>query len=163
MKKEYFLYFLTVLFFTSACNREPANKEAVISDGEMAKIENLRSLTAEEGSSMLKLHCFTCHNPQSPSHDEMLAPPLAGIKWRYQKMYPDRSTFIARMTDFVSGPTEENALMKGPVRRFGLMPKPTLGKDEIRELAGYIFDHKLEVPEWFAEHFEEEQGKKWEE
>ncbi|MFT4566735.1 MAG: hypothetical protein ACI9FN_001696, partial [Saprospiraceae bacterium] len=31
-----------------------------------------------EVKKLLKMHCFSCHYPVAVSHDNMLAPPLAG-------------------------------------------------------------------------------------
>ncbi|GAB5552526.1 MAG: hypothetical protein Sapg2KO_21170 [Saprospiraceae bacterium] len=50
--------------------------------------------------------------------------------------------------------------MKGPIKRFGLMPKTTLSKNEIQELVKYIYHEELETPKWFPEHFEEEHAVK---
>lgn len=127
----------------------------------MTQVENIQALSSEEGLKMLELHCYTCHNPKSSSHDDILAPPLVGIKFRYQKAYPERADFIRHVTDFVHNPTKEKALMKGPVRRFGLMPKTALKEEEIKTLSAYIYDNEIEAPSWFAEHFEEEHGRKW--
>ncbi|MFQ3212678.1 MAG: hypothetical protein ACJAT1_001123 [Marivirga sp.] len=55
----------------------------------------------------------------------MLAPPLAGIKQLYVQESGNRIDFIKRMAAFVVNPNEESALMKGPIKRFGLMPKLT--------------------------------------
>jgi hypothetical protein len=51
--------------------------------------------------------------------------------------------------------------MKGPVRRFGLMPATTLDRKEILEIVAFIYDHKLEMPDWFIEHYEKENRTKW--
>ena len=66
------------------------------------------------------------------------------------------------MSEFVAMPSKENALMKGPVKRFGLMPKPALEMEEIQELVKYIYNNELEIPKWFSGHFEEKHGEKWE-
>lgn len=103
---------------------------------------------------LLKNNCFACHNPNSNSHDEMLAPPLAGIKMRYMKDYGNRQEFIDAMAGFASNPTKEAAKMQGPVRRFGLMPKPVVEKEELMKIVAFIYDNELEKPDWFDEHHE---------
>lgn len=118
------------------------------------------SITA--GLEMLQTNCYACHNPNTTSHDDMLAPPLAGIKNRYKNTYGTRDEFITAVSSFVSMPTEEKALMKGPIRRFGLMPKPALSDSaQIRALVAFIYDNPIETPEWFAEHYKEQHGEEW--
>lgn len=144
------------------CNPKPENLDQAVSKDDLTAIQAVPSFTKEEGDALLTTNCYSCHNPASPSHDEMLAPPLAGIKYKYKQLYPDRTTFIQRMTDFVTTPSKENAVMKGPVRHFGLMEKTTLRKDEIRALTAYIHDNSLPVPDWFPKHFEKKHGESWE-
>ena len=62
------------------------------------------------------------------------------------------------MSDFLEQPTSANAVMKGPVKRFGLMPKSVLDKNQLRSISAFIYDHELKIPKWFPEHFEENHG-----
>lgn len=110
------------------------------------------SISSQKASNLLAVNCYICHDPKTNSHDEMLAPPLAGIKKRYIKATTDREAFIKYMTSFVSNPTEENALMKGPVRRFGLMPKTALDSEQISAIVTYIYDNEIPEPTWFVDH-----------
>lgn len=150
-----------VVFLLSSCNSKPANIDKILSAEEKQEIMKTASLSAEEGLAKLTTYCYSCHSPQSQSHDDMLAPPLAGIKYKYSRTYQDKTLFVSRMADFVYNPSKANALMKGPVRRFGLMPKVPLSKAEINELCLFIYEHELEVPAWFPAHFEEQHGKLW--
>ena len=161
MNKTLFYSFFIPVIILLGCNSEPANKNEKVSEEDVSVIENLTFFNQEEGLASLKTNCYSCHNPQSTSHDQMLAPPLAGIKFKYQNHYPERSEFIIKMSNFVHSPTTENAVMKGPVRHFGLMPKGPLELNEIRKIVAFIYDNKMDVPEWFNDHFEEQHGKKW--
>lgn len=115
-------------------------------------------LTTIDASYLITTVCYACHNPKVGSHDEILAPPLVGVKQQYLKASKDRDDFITRMFAFVSSPNEENALMKGPIRRFGLMPKPALNEEEIKAIVSYVYDNQLQAPVWFAEHEQEMHG-----
>lgn len=121
----------------------------------------IEELSLEEGNQMLAQNCFACHNPRSLSHDDMLAPPLAGIKYKYQNSTSGRSDFINRMSTFVYEPDSKMALMKGPVKRFGVMPKTALTKGEILSLVAFIYDQPIQETPWFSKHFEEKHGSKW--
>jgi|AntRauMFilla1563_2_1112583.scaffolds.fasta_scaffold00909_6 cytochrome c2 len=106
----------------------------------------------ENGLTLLQKHCYACHNPNSDSHDDILAPPLAGVKKHYAKAYPEKEQFSKAMIEFVKNPTVEKSLMKGPVKRFGLMPKPTATDQEIQQIVRYIRDVEIARPRWFDEH-----------
>ena len=156
------LVLLLLLAFTFVdCNRAPKNIDQKITESELVSIESIPELSKEEGLKLLKTNCYACHNPQAASHDEMLAPPLAGIKHNYMNYYTDRNMFIARMSDYINNPSKENAIMKGPIRRFGIMPKTTLDANQIKTITAFIFDNELEVPNWFSDHFKKEKGKPW--
>ena len=134
-----------------SCQHEPA-KEFVT--------QSLASnvVKPDQALELLKINCYGCHNPTVASHDVIVAPPLAGIKLNYFNAYPARETFIKQMSAFLVNPTAENAQMWGPVKRFGVMPKPPVSEADIKAIATYIYDHPLEEPEWFAEHEEQMHG-----
>ena len=105
----------------------------------------------DEGLLLLEKHCYTCHNPKSKSHDEIIAPPLWGMKKHYIEAFPEKADFEKAMMGFVQNPTEEKALMKGPIKRFGLMPKPLLSIQELEKIVDYIYSNELENPAWHVE------------
>jgi len=160
MKKINLVIIISSIILFS-CNRKPENFNRNLSTEQKIAIQNIPSIPGEVGLNNLKTSCYSCHNPNSVSHDNMLAPPLAGIKYKYKKLYPTEELFIAQMSDFLDNPTIENSVMKGPVKRFGLMPKTTLTKIQIQELVKFIYNEELEVPKWFPEHFEEQHNIKW--
>lgn len=112
-----------------------------------------------EGLVLLERHCYICHNPKSKSHDEIIAPPLWGMKKHYLEAYPAKEDFENAMLSFIQNPTEEKALMKGPVKRFGLMPKPAVSKEDLQKIVAYIYSNELENPQWHIEKDNQEKGK----
>lgn len=136
-------------------------QDAGSSENSTSQLDKISVLSKEKGFSKLKLNCYACHNPNADSHDNLLAPPLAAVKYSYQQNFPDKETFVLKMTDFLMKPTKEKTTMKGPVNRFGLMVKSTLPKKEIQAIARFIFENEMEIPSWFPKHFEEEHGKPW--
>ena len=90
MKNSIFLL-LTILFLGSCTSKiEPSYTNPVQVEG--ARVKQL----VENGTAaqLIKNNCFTCHNPAATSHDDMLAPPLVGMKYKYQQAFPSRDTFI---------------------------------------------------------------------
>lgn len=106
----------------------------------------------DPGLELLKKHCYACHNPNTASHDEILAPPLFGIKNHYRNSFPEKEKFVEAMTGFVTAPSEEKSLMKGPIKRFGLMPKPAVSPEEIQLIVSYIEANEIEKPKWYDSH-----------
>ena len=144
------VYGLPFLLLVVSCNKtkpkstEPLNAESSIVDGQ-----------GTEGYELTKLHCYVCHNPNSPSHDEIIAPPLAAVKMRYGMQYKTEAEFVDAMVEWVMDPQESKALMRGAVVKFQTMPKQLFKEDEIRKIAKYIYNDQLEEPDWFAAHEEE--------
>jgi cytochrome c2 len=152
MKQESSILKNSILFVSVAllisCTSSRPEKE----DQNLSGVKSAELFVAWEGSNLLIDNCYVCHNLNSSSHDDMLAPPLAGIKKRYMRASGNREEFVKRMTEFVSNPNEASALMRGPIKRFGLMPKTALSKEEINEIVKYIYDNEIPVPSWFEEH-----------
>ncbi len=107
----------------------------------------------------LKKHCYICHSPESSSHDEIIAPPMAAVKMRYQMSYASQQEFVDAIVSWTMDPNQGNALMKGAVDQFKVMPKQAFDKNEMEELALYMFQNSLDEPVWFASHQKEMHGK----
>ena len=106
----------------------------------------------------MEKHCYVCHNPTA-SHDERIAPPMVAIKRHYIDEDTSKEKFVADINAFIKNPTKENAKLYGAVKRFGVMPKQSFPEEDIKQIAEYMFDFDIEQPEWFEDHFKEEQGK----
>ncbi len=145
-----------------SCNAHQKPEKMELSQDHLTEIRIIKTIPPEEGLALVSENCYACHQIDSESHDNMLAPPLARIKYTYKKKFDSEELFIAKMSDFLIEPTKQKAIMKGPVRRFGLMPVTGLSNEEIKELTKYIYHNELEYPEWFPAHFEEEHHIKWE-
>ncbi|MCB0631548.1 MAG: c-type cytochrome [Saprospiraceae bacterium] len=161
MKKTLLYLALVSLPCWWACRQLPAEDHDVTQVEIVSVADAIDSTAPEGGLALLKQNCYVCHNPAAPSHDEIVAPPLVAAKWRYSQSYSERAAFIENMTAYVHQPAADKALMRGPVRRFGVMPPTTLSEDTIRSIVTYIYDNELEAPDWFAGHFEEEHGASW--
>ena len=143
------VYGLCFLLLVVSCTNtkpktEPLNSETNIVNGQ-----------EPEGYELMKVQCYACHNPNSPSHDEILAPPLAAVKMRYGMQYKTEAEFVNAMVEWVMDPQESRSFMRGAVVKFKTMPKQLFKEDEIRKIATYIYNDKLEEPQWFAAHQKE--------
>lgn len=110
------------------------------------------------GKKLMEKHCYVCHNPTA-SHDDRIAPPMVAIKRHYIDEDTSKEKFVAEINAFIKNPTKNNAKLYGAVKRFGVMPKQSFPEEDIKQIAEYMFDFDIEQPEWFEDHFKEEQGK----
>ena len=120
--------------------------------------DNISTIQIKDGYALLKKHCYICHNPNAKSHDAIIAPPLAAIKWRYKMNYSTNKEFTNAITDFVRNPSKEKALMYGAVNKFNIMPNMALDTVILLKIGNYMYKNELEQPEWFDEHFKEMHG-----
>ena len=129
-----------------------------------SKIEPIASnetnIEQSESYLLFKNNCYACHSVTSKSHDEIIAPPMAAIKRRYQMSTDTRDDFIEAIATWAKDPKEENALMYGAVQQFKVMPKQAFNVEDLKKIAAYIYDNEIEQPDWFAAHFKEQRGGK---
>ena len=105
---------------------------------------------------LVKQNCYSCHSPNSASHDDIIAPPLEAVKRRYlEATGDDKAAFVSKMSRFLIDPSEQLAVMKGPVRRFGVMPKFNWSEETIAKMVEYMYENELEQPAWFEQHHRE--------
>lgn len=136
-----------------SCSTDKQRHDASDIDQKEASVSD-----ASKGYQLLKKHCYVCHDPASSSHDEIIAPPMAAVKMRYSMTYKTEASFVEAIHDWTMDPTEEKALMRGAVNRFKVMPKQAFKSSDMRQIATYIYLHKLEEPDWFGAHAEEMHG-----
>ena len=87
--------------------------------------------------------CKACHDD---SLKPPQAPPMFGVQRRYKQQFESQQEFVDAIVKFVTHPTESEALMKGPVKKLGLMPGLPLGDDMLSEIATYIYEERFEPP-----------------
>ncbi len=116
------------------------------------------SLQTNEGYTLMKTNCYVCHNPNTASHDDIIAPPFAAVKRRYSKQYSTKKEFTNALVDWVQNPDEEKALMRSAVNKFKVMPKMDLDSEVLQKIGDYLYDNEPEQPEWFEAHMNEKHG-----
>ncbi|MCB1755185.1 MAG: hypothetical protein KDJ38_06670 [Gammaproteobacteria bacterium] len=97
---------------------------------------------AKEGEKLIST-CTVCHDAD---RQPPLGPPLFGVKNRYLRMYPDRDSFVAAIREWATEPSESKALMREPLRQFGLMPPMPLPEDMLNNIASFIFETDFPPP-----------------
>jgi cytochrome c551/c552 len=158
MNKKVILLVSIVALFMS-CNQ--TKKEGFVSIEEANKdLALIRNQEPGEGYTLMKNNCYACHNPNTESHDDILAPPFKAVKMHYNREYDNKKDFVDAMVNWVQNPEEDKALMFGAIKRFKVMPKMPLPTEDLEKIATYIYDNDVEEPEWMEEHMKEHKKEK---
>lgn len=141
------------IILLSSCKESKST--AYTSPTEVATESTAYTASNHPGKKLLETQCYVCHSP-SADHDGRIAPPMVAIKSHYMSDDTTKEQFANAMWNFVEKPTEEKSKMRGAVKRFGVMPYQPFNEEDIRLIAEYMYDYKIEEPEWFKQHIEEE-------
>jgi mono/diheme cytochrome c family protein len=104
----------------------------------------------KEGKEVFELTCKSCHMPKEDGHisldgkhEKRNAPPMAMVKKRYLKAYPERDDFVNAVAGWAAEPSKDSSLLKRAVEHHGVMPIQTLEKQSLKKVAAYIYDKDM--------------------
>lgn len=138
MKKLLFILTLFSFIAILSCQQQTEDKKAT------AQTTSL-DLETHPGKNLMVTNCYSCHTPHSSGdHGNRVAPPFKAIKKHYQKKHNNQEAFVQAIVDFHKNPTEEKALMKNAVEKFGLMPKFGYAEKDIRAIADFLYHADME-------------------
>ncbi len=150
--KEKVILLASVVALLISCNH--AKKESKYLDLASANLKEKTTLKlqVDDSYTLMKNNCYACHNPNSASHDEIIAPPFRAVKMHYTREHDNKEDFVNAVVNWVQNPTEDKALMFGAIKRFKVMPKMELEKKDLEKIAIYLYDNPVEEPEWMDGH-----------
>lgn len=148
---------LALLFLLLISCQDSKTRNYVLVSNETSLLNT--SAGEHPGKKLMETKCYICHHP-SADHDQRIAPPMVAIKSHYITDDISKNEFSNAIWEFVKKPSKEKSRMRGAVRRFGVMPYQPFTEEEIKSIAEYMFDHKIEEPTWFKKHIEEESNGK---
>ncbi len=146
---------LVLIFFSTLLScKNNTQKEASKIDSTTSKNEQLH---LSKGFQLLESNCFACHSPKNDI-DDRIAPPMAMIKDYYitNKETISEEDFAKSLIAFIKNPNVENSKIPEAIERYGLMPKMNFTEEQITQIAKYIYHSKLEQPDWYTKHFQNE-------
>ncbi|WP_264559423.1 DUF3365 domain-containing protein [Flavobacterium sp. N2270] len=152
--KKLLILSLSILLFS--CNKKKETYQDV--DNEQVFVYD-----THEAKELMEKHCYLCHSPTADEVTGRIAPPMVAIKARYiDKEGYNKTEFIKAVSEFVNHPTDDKALMYGAVKKFGVMPKQVFPDSVVVKIASFMYDYKIDSPEWFASHWQGHGNKNWE-
>lgn len=110
---------------------------------------------ASDGAALYQKLCVSCHAMQGKP---TVAPPVFAMKNHVTDAHPDREGFVNYIVEWVKAPNADTALMRGAVKKFGLMPVLGYDEAEVRTVAEWLYDTDTSLPDWYKKHYEEEHG-----
>lgn len=144
-----FIKLVVLLVVFSSCNKQKSSEDFGINSSSVSESENAEALA------LFKQKCYACHSVTTKSHDEIIAPPMIAVKKRYSMQYDNKKDFVNAVVAYAIDPKAENALMIGAVNQFKAMPKQAFEEEDLKKIASYIYENKIETPEWFEDHFQQ--------
>ena len=97
------------------------------------EFEPYKEASLLNGKKLLEKNCFSCHNTQGTGN--MLAPPMHRVKDHYWDEDVSKEEFVSAIVEWCKSPSEENSIMAGARRKFGLMPKQNFDETEVEAIA----------------------------
>jgi len=143
---------LSILFFMismlSCINKGDQKKDVNVSNIQENQ-DTINTKSNDIGYKLVKQYCYVCHMPESK--ENMIGPPLFRVKEHYKPVYENKKDFVKAITKWVKSPDENDILMPGTVRKFGLMPPQSyISDDTIKIIAEYIFENEIDKPNFFG-------------
>lgn len=151
--KNLLILFVSVLLFS--CNKKKEEYKPV--EDENIQLDTI----AHNGKKLMETHCYLCHSPSAKEDEGRIAPPMIAVKSRYLMDYDSKEDFVKAISSFVENPTEDNTIMHGAVKNFGVMPKQVFPENAVAQIADFMFDYQIEEPTWFKEHWQGHGNDDW--
>ncbi|KAA5824492.1 DUF3365 domain-containing protein [Algibacter amylolyticus] len=145
------IFLLTLLLFTCFFNCNNSKNKAYNA------IDKYEDASQNPGKQLMETNCYVCHSPTAPQNNR-IGPPMIAIKKHYIGDNTTKEEFITAIKEWIKNPNAEDAKMYGAVKRFGVMPKQAYPEETIAKIAEYMYDYKIEEPEWFEDHYNNERG-----
>jgi len=113
----------------------------------------------EEGGRLYKTYCSACHGTEGGMDMiKRVAPPIVAVRMHYIGPYPDKTSFVAAVTNWVEVRDASKTLMPGAIRKFNIMPPVSVAREDLQKIAAYIYQGEIDKPAGFDEHVEQQHG-----
>ena len=147
------LFLIAALIMLSSCNNSERTEYTTTQE---VKVNSKKHISVTHpGKKLMENKCYVCHNPKSDLKGR-IAPPMVAVKSHYMENGISKKDFADAIWGFVKKPNPYKSKMKGAINRFGLMPYQEFKESDIRDIANYMYEYKIDEPEWFKKHIEEE-------
>jgi cytochrome c2 len=107
---------------------------------EHGDFKTIQNVGTENPDVLLHNKCVICHQ-KNDLQTKQLAPLISEFTSVYKQKYKSKADFVNAITNFVSAPKKEKALMSDAVSQYNLMPKMNYNIKTIKAIASYLYDN----------------------
>jgi hypothetical protein len=144
---------LALLFLS--CNKK--KESYIVVENENTPLDTIN----HNGKKMMETHCYVCHSPTAKENEGRIAPPMIAVKSRYLMEYDLKEDFVNAIVAFAEHPNEDDTMMHGAVKKFGVMPKQVFPENSVAQIADFMYDYQIDEPTWFKEHWQGHGNDNW--
>ena len=136
--------FLLSTFLLTACGNDKPKSNTVTSNKIVIKqsFKDKMAYKSTDSYKLLENTCLYCH-AIGDTDAKPVAPPMLVVRDVYKQNYPTKEAFVNALVKFTVDPSEDKAIMKGDLAQYGLMEDSGITKDDVEEIAAYLYDFKL--------------------
>ncbi|MEN8168935.1 MAG: c-type cytochrome [Pseudomonadota bacterium] len=113
-----------------------------------------------DGKKVLEQVCMTCHVVDGQGGGQRAAPPMYAVWHHYRQAHTDKESFVAAVSSWLQQPQKEKSVMKGAVKKFGLMDKLEIDAVQAQSVAEHLYERSFNLPESYLAHYNAKHGKK---
>ncbi len=137
-------FLLIVGFIFTSCGDEKSKKKSTSSNKIVLKqsFKDKLSYKNTDDYKLLENSCLYCHKIGA-SADNEIAPTMKTVRDVYKLNYSSKQDFVDAFVKFTTKPSEDNAILQAAVKRYGLMEDCGLTKEDVEDIASYLYDFKF--------------------
>ena len=113
-----------------------------------------------DGKQLVKDECMMCHVVDGQGGEKKSAPPMYAVWHHYRQAHADKESFVAAITTWLQQPQKEKSVMKGAIKKMGLMEKLEITEAQAHSVAEYLYERDFDLPEWYLVHYNKKHGTK---
>lgn len=143
---RYVVFFTLIFIFNFFISCSDNNQKKSTKPEEVQLKQEFKDKIArqnEDSHMLLESACLYCHRIEDYPEEEV-APKMQVIRDVYKGTYPDRQAFIDAFVKFSVQPSEELSIMQSAIDQYGLMEDAGHTKDDIEDIADYLFDYQFQ-------------------
>ncbi|MCF6241942.1 MAG: c-type cytochrome [Bacteroidales bacterium] len=110
---------------------------------EHGSFKTVQNVGSNNPDVLLYNKCVICHQ-KSKLQTKQLAPLISEFTSVYKQKYKSKEDFVKAITNFVSQPQKDKALLSDAVNTYNLMPKMNYNVETIKAIASYLYDNSKE-------------------
>ncbi len=116
------------------------------------------SAVLADGKQVLEGQCMACHVVDGQGGEKKAAPPMYAVWHHYLQAHPEKKDFVAAVTSWLNQPHKDQSVMKGAVKKFGVMEKLDITEAQSLSVAEHLYDRAFELPGWYVAHYNKKHG-----